>query len=457
MQLRQHTTHKRTLLAIEGKLTQRNTSGSSGNNSGGGVKGPALDDAHVLGIQQMRDGIDVYFDDVAHAHKFSDWVCAHAPCRKKSSVKVVSKDVKSNKSNSKHTICVTIAPLCRDDLVVVGNTYTHTTISTNTVSGSSEGSRSSGVESAMDSGVGSSQHASEKSTVVTASESNGGPAHDHHSRALGHRFPGIWMVHRVSSVVHLIQVHPPTMTVRELNAEQYWKHAFDPFKSSKDLTPFMIIDIEDEAPGVHGGGSDSGGVKAQQDEEEEEDAWEMESLASTARSTKSRRRTTHRTYTAREVTLARLDDMDAHISTFTHLGGPVLGEPGDVVMAYDLERMGVQFTDSRGHQVPAAIIARKATAGEVRSVVDKARAAEKDSLGDGRRKLSAKEKRAQKKAERRSKKQAQQQQAHQHQEKAQLPEEEVQVQEQGEEEARAGANTGAAGGSSSVLATSSSS
>eukprot|EP00621_Florenciella_sp_RCC1693_P004342 CAMPEP_0182545700 /NCGR_PEP_ID=MMETSP1323-20130603/34907_1 /TAXON_ID=236787 /ORGANISM="Florenciella parvula, Strain RCC1693" /LENGTH=379 /DNA_ID=CAMNT_0024756865 /DNA_START=68 /DNA_END=1204 /DNA_ORIENTATION=+ len=174
VQLRQHVDHKRTLLALEQKSLDRKMLES------------------CLGIQQLKDGLDLYFTTESEAAKFVDFVKGEVPVKVKNSSKLISQDHKSNKAHMKKTALVEVVPLCKDDLLILPK----------------------------------------KSPV---------------------KLPGIVLVVKVSSTIHLVQVQPPTMRRVEMTAEQFWRAPFTPFMSSPRLIKFTLLDIDVKSH-HHGGG-----------------------------------------------------------------------------------------------------------------------------------------------------------------------------------------------------------
>ena len=101
VQVRQRASHKRTFFFLEQMLLRYN----------------AHSDA--VNIVTFRDGMDFYFMDKGHGVKFVDFLVNHVPAKTKYSRKLVSADHTENTGNFKHNHYVEIAPLCRDDLLVM--------------------------------------------------------------------------------------------------------------------------------------------------------------------------------------------------------------------------------------------------------------------------------------------------------------------------------------------------
>lgn len=101
VQIRQKVPHKRTFLYLEQLILRHN--------------------AHVdtISIQESKDGLDFFYAQKNHAAKMLDFLSAVAPVKSKKSEELVSTDTQSGNSSYKFSFSVEIAPICRDDLVVL--------------------------------------------------------------------------------------------------------------------------------------------------------------------------------------------------------------------------------------------------------------------------------------------------------------------------------------------------
>lgn len=101
VQIRQKVAHKRTFLYLEQLILRHN--------------------AHVdtISIQEAKDGLDFFYSARNHAVKMVDFLTAVAPVKTKKSEELVSIDTQSGLSSYKFTFSIEIAPICRDDLVVL--------------------------------------------------------------------------------------------------------------------------------------------------------------------------------------------------------------------------------------------------------------------------------------------------------------------------------------------------
>lgn len=101
VQIRQKVPHKRTFLYLEQLILKHN--------------------AHMdtILIQETRDGLDFFYLARNHATKMVDFLQAVAPIKSKRSEELVSIDTQSGLSSYKFSFSIEMAPICRDDLVVL--------------------------------------------------------------------------------------------------------------------------------------------------------------------------------------------------------------------------------------------------------------------------------------------------------------------------------------------------
>ena len=101
VQIRQKVPHKRTFLYLEQLILKHN--------------------AHMdtVSIKESKDGLDFFYGQKNHAVKMLDFLSAVAPIKSKKSEELVSTDIHSASSSYKFSFSVEIAPICRDDLVVL--------------------------------------------------------------------------------------------------------------------------------------------------------------------------------------------------------------------------------------------------------------------------------------------------------------------------------------------------
>lgn len=100
-QLRQKVDHKRTFMYIEQAV----------------LKHKMHDKA--LNVKETPEGIDFYYKNKSHANAFSDFIHSILPAKVKQSKKLISHDQWSNLYNYKYTFMIEIAPVCKDDIIIL--------------------------------------------------------------------------------------------------------------------------------------------------------------------------------------------------------------------------------------------------------------------------------------------------------------------------------------------------
>lgn len=107
VQIRQKVPHKRTFLYLEQLILKHN--------------------AHVdtILIQELKDGLDFFYSQKNHAVKMLDFLLAVAPIKLKQLSELISIDTQLGNSLYKFSFSVELAPICRDDLVVLPKKLAH--------------------------------------------------------------------------------------------------------------------------------------------------------------------------------------------------------------------------------------------------------------------------------------------------------------------------------------------
>jgi nonsense-mediated mRNA decay protein 3 len=101
VQARQRVTHKRTFFYLEQLILKHQAH------------------QYCTSIEALPDGMDFYFPARNQAIRFLEFMNSVIPIRSKSAKKLISSDIKSNTQNYKFTYMADIAPLCKDDLIVL--------------------------------------------------------------------------------------------------------------------------------------------------------------------------------------------------------------------------------------------------------------------------------------------------------------------------------------------------
>eukprot|EP00204_Picochlorum_oklahomense_P001058 CAMPEP_0118800054 /NCGR_PEP_ID=MMETSP1161-20130426/2076_1 /TAXON_ID=249345 /ORGANISM="Picochlorum oklahomensis, Strain CCMP2329" /LENGTH=525 /DNA_ID=CAMNT_0006727833 /DNA_START=183 /DNA_END=1760 /DNA_ORIENTATION=- len=226
-------------------------------------------DQSCVNVKNIHEGVDFYFSNRAHANKFVDFLQSVVPIRHRSDKQLVSHDVHTSNYNYKYTFSVEIAPICKDDLVCL---------------------------------------------PPKAATSHGG-------------IGPVVLCTRVTNALTLID--PKTLQVATIEAPMYWRIPFRPMMSSKQLSEFIVLDIEPvDAKGCHQQGK----------------------------------------LHLAECVVARLSDFGANdqtYTTYTHLGHIL--HPGDHALGYDVANANLvdsnlDAAEQKGYQLMDVVLVRKSYA-----------------------------------------------------------------------------------------------
>lgn len=100
-QVRQKVDHKRTFLYLEQIILKHKMH------------------EKALNIKETPEGVDFFFKSRSNAASFADFVSSVLPMRVKESKRLISHDQWSNLYNYKYTYMIEIAPICKDDLIIL--------------------------------------------------------------------------------------------------------------------------------------------------------------------------------------------------------------------------------------------------------------------------------------------------------------------------------------------------
>lgn len=101
VQVRQKVDHKRTFYFLEQLILKHNMH------------------EKCINIKEEPDGMDFFFSHRSHANKFADFVSSVCPTKMVTSERLVTHDAKSNIFNFKYAFSIEMAPICREDLVLL--------------------------------------------------------------------------------------------------------------------------------------------------------------------------------------------------------------------------------------------------------------------------------------------------------------------------------------------------
>ncbi|CAL8071948.1 unnamed protein product [Orchesella dallaii] len=136
------------------------------------------------GVKPHHDGLDFYYGNEQNARKMVEFLTQMLPCRYQHSKKLISHDTHNNTYNYKFTYSVELVPICKDSVICLPKSFAHQL-----------------------GGIGQ-----------------------------------ICVVHRVTNFVHIID--PNTAQVAEINATQFWRYPFGTLCSCKNLTEFVVMEVE---------------------------------------------------------------------------------------------------------------------------------------------------------------------------------------------------------------------
>ncbi|EPY20960.1 nonsense-mediated mRNA decay protein 3 [Strigomonas culicis] len=168
VQLRQKVDHKKTFLYLEQVILKKRLH------------------ENFTKIEGQPGGLDFFFSHKSHALNFLEFLNKTAPVTRRDAVQLVSHDSKSNTAIQHYTYSLEIAPLCREDLVLL-------------------------------------------------------PYQDYYLKSLGGMGPLV-LVHKVySSIVFL---DPKTLRAGEVTGSLYWKKPFQPLMTSREMTEFYVLECQ---------------------------------------------------------------------------------------------------------------------------------------------------------------------------------------------------------------------
>ncbi|KAL6729957.1 hypothetical protein Aduo_000964 [Ancylostoma duodenale] len=136
------------------------------------------------GVKPVPTGIDFFFAKLQEARKFVDFLLTVLPCRYHYAQELVSHDTKNNTYDYKHTFCVEIVHICRDNIVCMPKKV---------------------------------------------------------AQQLGN-MSQIAICLRVSNVITLID--PNNLQMADIQATTFWRDPFDSLCTPKQLSEFYVLDVE---------------------------------------------------------------------------------------------------------------------------------------------------------------------------------------------------------------------
>lgn len=168
VQVRQNVEHKRTFLFLEQIILKHQAA------------------EKCVGIKQEEggNGLNFHFKHRSHAQRLVNFIGDNVICKEKHTKTLISHDEQNGTYNYKYTFIVDLAPVCRDDLVIVPKAL---------------------------------------------------------SRLMGGVGP-MCLVYKVTKFVHLVDIK--TMQTFEIDNKIYWKHMFKGVLTRDRLTEFVVLNID---------------------------------------------------------------------------------------------------------------------------------------------------------------------------------------------------------------------
>ncbi|KAG5502148.1 hypothetical protein GH5_05095 [Leishmania sp. Ghana 2012 LV757] len=168
VQLRQKVSHKKTFLYLEQLILKKRLH------------------ENFIRIEGQPDGLDFFFAHKSHAMNFLEFVNKTAPVTRRDAVQLVSHDSKNNTAVQHFTFALDIAPLCREDLILI-------------------------------------------------------PYKDYYLKSLGGMGPLV-LVHKVFSSI--VFMDPRTLRAGEITGALYWKKPFTSLQTSREMVDFYVLECQ---------------------------------------------------------------------------------------------------------------------------------------------------------------------------------------------------------------------
>lgn len=294
VQLRQTVDHKRTFLYLEQLI----------------LKHRAQEKA--VKIEPQPEGVDFFFYSKTDGARFVSFLDTMVPIKFKMSEKLITADLKSNNATYTFSYCVEIAPICKDDLIILPKPI---------------------------------------------------------AAQLG-SMPRICVCLNVASVVRLID--PFSGRFCELAGNTYWLNPFKSILTAKRLVLFMVMDVLDleEPAGVTVVGGDDDEEEAEDDESQAMEEQEGSVVSSFSQNKKRRRKAKAKKFSASarlsskhrmcEVVVAKESDLgrnDKQYMVKSHLGYVL--KPGDYVLGYDVTTCNVNHDENDRIELPDIVLIKK--------------------------------------------------------------------------------------------------
>ncbi|VDN51130.1 unnamed protein product [Dracunculus medinensis] len=140
---------------------------------------------NTTGIKPVSTGIDFYYAKLQDARKLVDFVVSVLPCKYQYAQELISHDTKNSTYDYKHTFCVEVVPVCKDNVICLPRKI---------------------------------------------------------AQSLGNMNQFVVCL-RVNNVITIID--PSTLQLADINAQAYYRHPFESLCQPKQFTEFYVLDVED--------------------------------------------------------------------------------------------------------------------------------------------------------------------------------------------------------------------
>ncbi|ANB11879.1 ribosome-binding protein NMD3 [Sugiyamaella lignohabitans] len=223
---------------------------------------------YTVSIQENKEGLDFFYNQRNHALKMLEFLSGVIPVRVTKSSELISQNIHTSAKSYKFSYSVEIVPICKEDLVVLPKKL----------------AKSLGISNQLT------------------------------------------LCYRIGNAVHLID--PTNLQTAELAAGIYWRSPFSSLSTGKNLTEYVVLDIEPVGPA-------------------------------------------NGKFALADVTVARSVDLGSNDTTYyvrTHLGGIL--HPGDTVMGYHLSNTNFNhalWDEIDQDKTPEVILVKKSYPDKIRS------------------------------------------------------------------------------------------
>lgn len=289
-QIRQKVNHKRTFMYLEQVILKHKMH------------------KKALNIKETPEGVDFFFKNKSHGYAFSDFMQSILPVKVKQAKQLVSHDQWSNLYNYKFTFMIEIAPVCKDDII-----------------------------------------------ILTKEE----------AKILGGIGP-VLLAYKISTNIHLID--PLTMEVIEFDENTYWRHNYRSFIDRSTLEEFVVQNIEIETDYANLNKTITASNVSTKNNHSKSTYHKDVKLNTSSVTGRTSKRENHKFVIARVdcTKVNNLSDDNCKLYSFrTHLGDSL--RPGDIALGYDLTSINTALLESCDTtNFPEIILVKKKVVREVK-------------------------------------------------------------------------------------------